>query len=105
MAITRLARHAGAIVKQDLSDMANTRSVDRFRVADKPPEGQVMLRVGETLFQALIVLIANRLQPNGLSLLSWCNRYICKAAFRRCTVPMFHAGSAFDYISLVNDSD
>lgn len=61
-------------------------------------------QLGRTLFHAVIVLVADRLQPNCFPLVSRCNRYIGKAASRRCAVPMLHSRSAFDYISLVNDS-
>ena len=59
-------------------------------------------QLGRMLFRAIIVLVADRFQPNCLSLLSRSNGDVGKGAFRCCPVPMLHTWSAFDDTSLVN---
>jgi len=56
------------------------------------------------LFRAVIVLIANRLQPDCFSFLSGCHCQIGKTTVWGCTVPMLDSRSALDYISHANDA-
>src|SRR3974390_2938175 len=56
-------------------------------------------------FRAVVVFIADRLKPDGLSLLRRRNRDVGKRTVRRGGVPMLDPRSAFDYVSLVSDTD
>ena len=73
------------------------------RIASANRVARPQLRRG-SLFRALIILIADGLQPNCFAFLSRCYRYIGEGTSRCSAVPVLYARSAFDYISLVNDS-
>src|SRR5579863_3011334 len=53
---------------------------------------------------AVVVLIGDGLQPDGLALCSRCDRDIGEAVIRCCAVPVLHARSAFDHVSFMNDA-
>src|SRR5579863_3524721 len=53
---------------------------------------------------AVVVLIGDGLQPDGLALCSRCDRDIGEAVIRCCAVPVLYTRSAFDHVSLVNDA-
>src|ERR1700722_10243559 len=57
------------------------------------------------LLEAPVGLLDDRLEPNRLTLLRRCNRYICEGTIRCCTVPMLHTRSALDQVSFVNNLD
>src|SRR3974390_812378 len=54
---------------------------------------------------AVLVLIGDGFEPDGLALCSGCDRDIGEAVAWCCAVPVLDAGSAFDYIRLGNDAN
>jgi hypothetical protein len=101
MALQQLTRHAGTA----------KRSASHIR----PHEWWAGLWVGKScrwprargtgnLFRAVIVLLANRFQPDYCSFLSEMSRPDGKTTVWGCAVPMLDSRSAFNYISLANDA-